>query len=306
MWTSFEWPPIEWFTGSVEVAHGMFHLLPAARKAKRLTTVFDLTTFRYAETHRAESAGSHVKMLRHAAKKADALIAISQSCRTDIMELLGIAPERVHVVYGGVFTNEFSVEFDSNALTEIKQRLGIHSEYFIHLGTLEPRKNIPRLLQAYARVRDRFLECPQLVLVGKEGWGYDPIFQTIQSLNLSGKVVHAGYVERDEAVSLLRGAYACLYPSLYEGFGLPVLEAMAAHTPVLTSNVSSLPEVIGDTGIQVNPESVDEIETGMIALIEQHDQALLRADAAYERAKTFTWENSARTLANVYRQVAGR
>ena len=299
MWTRVEWPPIERFTGPVDVAHGAFHLLPAARRAKRVTTVFDLSGVRYPDTHPSASTKTHWALLRHAAARADALIAISRSCKEDAVELLGAPPEKVHVVYGGVDIDEFEGPRDRAAAA----RLGIEGEYFVHLGTLEPRKNLPRLLEAYAGARARCPACPKLVLAGKAGWMCGAVFETIERLNLAGQVIHTRYLPREEAVHLLRGAYACVYPSLYEGFGLPVLEAMAARVPVLTSNVSSLPEVAGDTGLLVDPESVEAIEAGLMALIEERGGALRRADAAYDRARTFTWARSADTLAGVYEML---
>jgi len=304
MWTRLEWPSIEWFTGPVDIAHGMFHLLPAARRAKRVVTVFDLSGIRRADTHTLQSNRAHLKMLKHAAGNADALIAISQSSGNDLTELLGVDPQKVYVVYGGVRTEEFSGELDRTALADVKRRFGIGRDFFVHLGTIEPRKNIPRLLEAYARVRTRLPDCPQLVLAGKQGWMWEPVFETVSRLDLAEDVVHTGYVSRQEAVLLLRGAYACVYPSLYEGFGLPVLEAMAARTPVLTSNISSLPEVIGDTGIQVDPENVDAIEQGLTELVEHYEAALERVNPACERAKEFTWNHSAAALAAVYRRLA--
>jgi glycosyltransferase involved in cell wall biosynthesis len=133
---------------------------------------------------------------------------------------------------------------------------------------------------------------------------YDEIFAAIRRLQLEGAVVHTGYLDRRDAVVLLRGSRACVYPSLYEGFGLPVLEAMAARTPVLTSNVSSLPEIAGDTALLVDPESTDAIEAGLTDLIQHREAALRRADAGYERAKRFTWEKSAESLGRVYRSLA--
>lgn len=303
MWTRLEWPPIEWFTGPVEIAHGAFHLLPAAKRAKRMVTVFDVTVLRVPETHVERNARMELAMLRHAARKADAVVAISQSCKNDLVELMEVSADKVHVVYGGVSLAEFSGEQNENAVAQLKRRLGIEGDYFIHLGTLEPRKNLPRLLEAYARVTRRFRDCPRLVLAGKTGWKYDSVFESISSLGLQRCVIHTGYLSREDAVLLLRGAYACLYPSLYEGFGLPVVEAMAARVPVLTSNVSSLPEVVGDTGITVNPESVDEIEAGLNDLLDHREAALQRVEAAYQRARMFTWENSADALTDVYHKL---
>lgn len=300
LWTRAGWPPIERFTGPVDIAHGGFHLVPAVRRARRVVTVFDLSGLRWPETHSAANLAAQARLLRHAVRHADALVAISQSCKADLVELLGADPARVHVVYGGVFLEEFGGPLPERLLAEARARLGIPGDYLIHLGTLEPRKNLPRLLEAYARVCARMPDCPMLVLAGRKGWMFDAVFETIERLRLNGRVVHTGYLSRAEAVALLRGAAGCVYPSLYEGFGLPVLEAMAARTPVLTSNVSSMPEVIGDCGITVSPESTDEIEAGLESLAGDRDAALARVDRACHRAARFTWENSARSLAGVY------
>ncbi len=304
LWTRFEWPPIEWFTGPVDVAHGAFHLLPATKRARRVVTVFDLSGLRYPDTHTADNLEYHRALLRHAVARADALVAISESCKADLVELLHAPEERIHVVYGGVYLDEFSGAIDIERLEVLKARFGIRGEYLIHLGTVEPRKNLVRLIEAYARIRARAPSCPQLVLAGQRGWKSDDVFEAIERLHLEQAVVHTGYLDRADAVRLLRGAHACVYPSLYEGFGLPVLEAMAARVPVLTSNVSSLPEVLGDTGILADPLDLDALEAGIVDLLERRGEAEARLDAAYARATLFSWESSAGDLAQVYRIVA--
>lgn len=306
MWTQLEWPPIEWFTGSVDIAHGAFHILPATRDAKRIITVFDLTSIRRPETHTATNVRADLTALRHAVRQADALIAISESCRKDLIDLLGAAPDKTHVVYGGVKLSEFGGPLDEAALSEVKTRFGIGDRYLIHLGTLEPRKNLPRLIEAYARLKTRRGDCPQLVLAGRPGWMFDDVFHAISRLGMDKTIIHTGYVTRRDAVLLLRGACGCTYPSLYEGFGLPVLEAMAARVPVLTSIVSSLPEVIGDTGITVDPEDIDAIEAGLDTLLEDNHAGRNRIEAAFERAGRFTWERSAEALANLYHTLQQR
>jgi len=306
MWTRLAWPPLETFTGPIDIAHGAFHLLPPARAARHAVTVFDLSGIRYPETHTAASVKTHARLLRHAIPRADALIAISESCKADLVALLDAPAEKVHVVHGGVSLEEFAGPLDPAALEAAKRKFGVTGDYFIHLSTIEPRKNIPRLLEAYARLRARHRDCPVLLLAGGKGWKYGPVFEAIARHGLEDAVIHTGYVSREDAVLLLRGAFACVYPSLYEGFGLPVLEAMAARVPVLTSNVSSLPEVVGDAGILVDPERVDAIEAGLEDLLQHHGAAVARADAGYERASRFTWRHSAAALVGVYRSLVGR
>ena len=306
LWRQYNWPPIEWFCGDADVAHGLFHLLPAAKSAKRIVTVHDLVVFRHPETHTASTVRTHRRLLINAARNADALIAVSESCRQDVLELLHAPPEKVFVVPNGVRTEEFAGKLDRDALTRCKARLGLSGNYWICIGTIEPRKNLCLLLAACRRVANRFSECPDLLLVGRRGWHAEPVFETLRSLGLEQRVKHAGYLARPDVILLLRGATACLYPSLYEGFGIPVLEAMAARVPVLTSNVSAIPEVIGHCGILVEPRDVDSLEEGLEALLTKPTECAQLAERAFVRAQSFSWENSAKRLAEVYRMVCGR
>lgn len=211
----------------------------------------------------SRSIQRQTRLIRHCARRADAIIAVSQSCKNELAARLALPSERIFVVPGGVRLEEFGGALDQAALDGLKKRLGVEREYFIHLGTVEPRKNLPRLLEAYARLRARRRDAPQLLLVGHPGWKSEETFQAIERLRLGGAAIHAGYLGRAEAVLLLRGARACVYPSIYEGFGLPVLEAMAGRTPVLASMDPAIMEVSGGTCLHVDALSVEDIETGM-------------------------------------------
>jgi len=305
LWTRAQWPPMTWWTGPVDVVHGLFHLLPPSRRARRVVTIHDLYGIRC--PHMASSAHayrSHLAMLRNAARRADAIITVSASTKEETIDLLEAPEERCHVIHWGISVDEFTGPLAPGALDALKQRCGIGRDYFLCLGTLEPRKNVPRLVQAYGMLRERRRDCPLLVLGGGAGWQYEEVYKTIETLGLGDSVVCTGYLERPEVITLLRGAHACLYPSLYEGFGLPVLEAMAAGTPVLTSNTTSMPEVAGDTGLLVNPLDIGSIMAGMESLVVDYDAARRRAVAAQARAREFTWARTASMHASLYRALA--
>ncbi|MBX7255449.1 MAG: glycosyltransferase family 4 protein [Candidatus Hydrogenedentes bacterium] len=306
LWTRLSWPPIEWSCGPLDIAHNFSHHTPATKEALRVVTVHDLSFLRHPETHTARTIEVQTRLVRQVAREADAVVAVSQSCKSEMVELLGIPEDRIHVVPNGIHPEEFAGPLDSETLDVLKQRLGISREYFIQLGTVEPRKNIPRLVEAYARLREKRREVPQLVFVGKPGWKCEASFHPMKPLAETKDIVYAGYVDRSEAVLLLRGALACVYPSIYEGFGLPVLEAMAARTPVITSNTSSMPEVAGDTALLVNPTDVDSITCALEQTFDDRIAADSRAEAAFTRAQTFTWERSAETLAGLYRTLADK
>jgi glycosyltransferase involved in cell wall biosynthesis len=175
----------------------------------------------------------------------------------------------------------------------------------LHLGTLEPRKNLVRLVQAFGRARDslRYEDNTRLVLAGGKGWDYEPIFQEVSRLNLEAYVVFPGYVPENELLWWYRAAAAFVYPSLWEGFGLPVLEAMACGTPTVTSKASSLPEVAGDGALLVDPLSVEELAEALIRVLGSEETAQRLRQAGMKQASRFSWQQTGQQTAAVYRRA---
>jgi alpha-1,3-rhamnosyl/mannosyltransferase len=297
-WTSLLWPPVERFTGPVDIAHGLCHQTPATRKALRVVTVHDLSCYRVPETHTARMVKVQRRLLEQSARVADHIVTVSENAREELITLLNVAPYRVTAVPNGVCLEEFETPLDKSQLAATKQELGVERPYFIHLGTIEPRKNIGTLLEAYSQLRDSISDIPQLVLVGKEGWKSKDVMKSLPEFG--DDVVHAGYLNRVDAIALLRDAAACVYPSIYEGFGLPILEAMAARTPVVASNRSAIPEVAGDCAVLVDPDSPEAIAQAMGQVLDDTDATQARVEAAQARARTFTWERSAQELMALY------
>jgi glycosyltransferase involved in cell wall biosynthesis len=226
------------------------------------------------------------------------VLADSVATKTDLVRAYSANPAKVHVVYLGR-DEALAPVHDVTALVEMRGRHGIAGRYLLYIGTLQPRKNLDRVVDAFARLADNpALADVQLVLAGKRGWLYDALFAQVERLGLSGRVLFPGYVPASDLPALLGGALAFVFPSLYEGFGLPVLEAGACGVPVITSNTSSLPEVAGDAALLVDPYDVDAIAEAMYRLVT--DDAL-RAELArrgLENVKRFSWEKCAReTLA---------
>ncbi|MBI5094672.1 MAG: glycosyltransferase [Candidatus Hydrogenedentes bacterium] len=172
LWPSLNWPPIEWFCGGVDIAHNLFHQLPAARNARRIVTIHDLSFLFMPEVHTKHNVQKQTRLVRHGARHADAIVAVSEQCRHEIIDTLGVPEDRVYVVRNAVDHTEFAGALDTPRTESLKKQLGLTHEYLIHLGTLEPRKNIPQLLRAYNRLRAKIADCPQLLLVGKRGWLY--------------------------------------------------------------------------------------------------------------------------------------
>jgi len=275
------------------------HVLPLVHPRSSVVTVHDLGYLYYPGAHRFLD-GLYLNLsTRYNARAASRVIAISQATKDDLVQQCGIEPDKITVVYFGYDETMQPVE-DEATIEKVKARYGIRGDYVLHVGTLQPRKNLGRLLEAYAMVRKQAKrgEPPCLVMAGRKGWLCDQIFQHIVRLGLESEVILPGYVPRDDLPALLSGARLFVFPSLYEGFGLPVLEAMACGTPVLCSNVSSLPEVAGDAALLVDPLDVKSMAEAMNRLLQDEGLRSQLVERGYRQVRQFSWERCAReTLA---------
>lgn len=185
----------------------------------------------------------------------------------------------------------------------MKKFLEIEGEYFLYLGTIEPRKNLERLIEAYHIFTQKVKDAPKLVLAGGKGWLYDSIFAKVTELKLDKQVIFTKYVPSEDMNPLMCGALAFVFPSVYEGFGMPPLEAMACGVPVLSSDAASLPEVTGDCAVICDAYSAESISDGLFRLYSDENLRKELSVKGLERAKGFTWERSAEILYNVYREL---
>lgn len=301
-WQILSWPPADWVTGPVDIFHSPNYRIIPVHRAKLVVTVHDLVVLKYPQYQfftRVKHIGGWLRKLNH----ADAVVAVSENTRRDILELLDVAPEKVHVIYQGYNSALYRPDFPETEVERILQQHHLRAPYFLYVGTLEPRKNLVRLVKAFDLVRKRSPGAIQLVLAGQKGWKYEDIFEEIGRLNLHEWVRHLGYVPDEDLPGLIQGARSVVYPSLYEGFGLPPLEAMAMGTPVLTSNTSSLPEVVGEAGLQVDPEDVESMAWAMERI--GTDEAL-RQDLkvkGLQRAQRFTWDQAAQQTVELYHSL---
>ncbi len=266
------------------------HVLPLVRPRRSVVTVHDLGYLHEPQAHRPLDRLYLDLSARYHARVATRLLAISQATKDDLVRHYRVPPERITVTHLAAGESFRPVE-DQVQIAAVKARYGITGDYFLYVGTLQPRKNLVRLLEAYAAMQ---IQNPQLVLVGKKGWLYDEIFAVVQKLGLQEQVIFPGYVPAADLPALYSGAMAFVFPSLYEGFGMPVLEAMACGAPVVCANVSSLPEVVGQAGILVNPTDTAALAA---ALGRVAGAAGLRAELRARglvQARQFSWERCAR------------
>jgi glycosyltransferase involved in cell wall biosynthesis len=235
----------------------------------------------------------------HSVAQADAVIAVSEATCRDLTELYGTPPAKIKILYHGV-TSNFRPVTDPLQLQEVRQKYGLgQSSFILSLGTVQPRKNYQRLIQALGRVGGEI----NLVIAGGKGWGYENILAEVAKQGLQGRVHFPGFVAEADLPALYSAATIFVYPSLYEGFGLPVLEAMACGLPVIASDYSSLPEVVGKAGLLVNPGEVEAIAAAIHRLLEDETLRQALSSAGLARAAEFTWARMVSQLVELYQQV---
>ena len=265
---------------ALDVFHASHQLIRPPRNTRLTATLYDMTCWLVPEMHSASNVKVAKRFGEQVLKRSDGLIAISESTRADAVRILGLDPERIQVIYPGVAESFFKVQPPVEG-----------KPYILFVGTIEPRKNVKTLLDAYEQLPAELRSAYDLVIAGSPGWGDPCVVERLRS-GIPG-VRYLGYVAEDHLPPLTAGATIFVYPSLYEGFGLPVAQAMAAGVPVVTSNVSSLPEVAGDGGLLVDPCSSGELAQALERLLESPDLCRELGDSGRQRAELFHWDGCA-------------
>ena len=292
--------PIELFGGRLDVFHSPDFALAPVLKARTLVTVHDLSFRRVPECFEPALLAYLNRVVPRSVARADIVLADSESTRRDAIELLHLPPERVQVVYAGVDSG-FGRVTDLVHLEAIRDKYSLPPRFVLSVGTLQPRKNYTRLIEAFARLSG--LGDVHLVISGARGWLYADIFHRVEELGLSSRVHFPGYVNEADLPSLYTMAEVFAFPSLYEGFGLPPLEAMACGTPIVVSRASSLPEVVGEAACLIDPLNVEEIAAALQGLLDSPASRSRLAALGLAQAGHFTWSSAARRLLDLYRAV---
>ena len=273
------------------------HVVPAYCRCPAVVTIHDLGYLAHPEAHPLASRLYLSLSTRHSVRSARRVIAVSLATKDDLVAKLGVPQERIAVVHEACPPG-YKPLADRRLGLAAAAKYGLTDPYVLSVGTLHPRKNVPRLLEAFALARRQQGLPHMLGLVGRIGWRAQAVGQTIAGLGLQDTVVVTGYVPEAELPLLLGAADALAFPSLYEGFGLPALEAMACGVPVVAANSTSLPEVVGDAGLLVNPLDVEDIARGLATVLTDRTLHADLAERGYLRAGEFSWEKAAReTLA---------
>lgn len=285
----------------LDVYHALAFVAPTALNIPFVVTVYDLTFMRYPEAL-SRSRRFYLQLFtRQTCQRAACVIAISESTAQDIENLLEIPREKIIVAVPGV-SQEFR-PLDPDQVAAFRRDRGLAARFLLHVGTLEPRKNLSLLLRAYAALPNTLRKEVHLVLAGGKGWDYEGIFTTIQDYRLTDTVHFPGYVAQEELPLWYNAAEALVYPSLFEGWGLPVVEAMACGCPTLVSDISSLPEAAGGTGLRLPPHDISAWTDGLqLAITDQRWRDISR-QAGMIRAKQFTWQATAEATIQAYRRA---
>ena len=285
----------------LDLLHSLHYTMPGLAPCPVIVTFHDMTFFLFPHLHILPKRIFFQNMIRFSARRAAALLAVSESTRQDSIRLLGLTPERITTTPLGV-TSGFTPVRDRARLDVVCQKYRLPERFVLYVGLLEPRKNLPALLRAFGQISDRF-PGHQLVLVGRQGWMVEQVFELVESLGLKERVCFTGYVESEDLPALYSLADVFVYPTFYEGFGLPVLEAMACGAPVITSRVSSLPEIAGDAGVLLDPEDETQLAGALERLLRDPAERVQRAARGLELARAFTWDRTARLTWPVYDRI---
>jgi glycosyltransferase involved in cell wall biosynthesis len=296
-WEQVAWP---WLAARhrIDLLHSMAFVTPWLSRRPAVVTVFDLSFMHFPEAFPVAQRWYLTSQTVRSVRRARRVITISESGRQDVHRFFGVPPTRIDVIYPGVDT--VYRPLPPEEIAAFRERQDLADRFVLHVGTLQPRKNIPTLIEAFAQAAPPDV---MLILVGGKGWLFEEIFSRVQALGLQERVRFTGYVPDEDMPLWYNAASVLAFPSLYEGFGMPVVEAMACGTPVVAAGCSSLPEAVGETGLLFDPQNVAELADRLTAVLHNPDLAATMRTKGLIQAQQFNWEKAGRETAEVYRKA---
>jgi len=289
---------------SLDLFHGTNYNVPLWEGCPTVLTIHDLSLFLYPETHEKHRVSVGLRRIPTMGCAATKIITPSQAVRREVVEHLNVSPEKV-IAIPEAARREFR-PMPAEETRDARKRFGIEDDFLLYVGTLEPRKNLMLLVRAFEEVLCTTNLRPQLVIVGKKGWLVDELFAYVERAELGDRLLFTNYVTDEELRALYSSCRMCIYPSLYEGFGLPPLEAMACGAPVITTRIPSIMETVGDAARLVEPTDVDALARNIIDLLADAEARATLSAAGLARAAQFSWEKTARMTLEVYREMLGQ
>jgi glycosyltransferase involved in cell wall biosynthesis len=292
--------PLEVAAVDLDVLHSPDFIPPFRRNCRSVITIHDLNFLLYPHFLTPQSA-SYYGQIDQAVRNCDHIIAVSESTKRDIVRLTGAPENKITVVHEAA--HPIYRPLDDALPQQVMERMGLRRDYILFVSTIEPRKNVPTLLMAYKKLLDDYHAEVDLALAGEKGWLFEEVFALVGKLDLGERVHFLGRVSPEELLGLYNAAQLLVHPAFYEGFGLPPLEAMACGTPVVVSNTSSLPEVVGDAALLVDPSDVDSMAVAIWRLLS--DEALRKQmrEKGFRRARRFSWKKAALETLDIYHRL---
>jgi glycosyltransferase involved in cell wall biosynthesis len=289
----------------VDLFHAPHYVLPPLVSCKSVVTIHDCIHLMFPQYLPNRLALGYARTsITMAAKRATRVLTVSQSSKRDILKFVNVPPDKIDVIYNS-YDDRFGVMPSDEDFFRVRERYQLHDEFVLYAGNVKPHKNLARLIEAFHHVRNRGLDQLKLVLIGEDISKYAALRRAVHKHQLHKYVRFLGYLPEDTLAVMYRLARVFVFPSLYEGFGLPPLEAMASGTPVVTSNVSSLPEVAGDAALLVDPYDPTAIADGIFTVLTDSSVRNDLKEKGIARARQFSWNASVRRVLDIYREVAG-
>jgi len=289
---------------SLTLFHGTNFDIPLWKRCPTILTVHDLSAYLCPETHEARHVRRSRRRLPLMARIATQIVTHSESVRQEVVENLHVAREKIVPIPAAA--RSIFRPLPPEQTVETRKRLGVEDEFLLFVGTIEPRKNLLVLFRAYRELLGATESCPQLVIVGKKGWLTDELFTRLRELGIEERVHFTGYLSDNDLCALYSSCRIFIYPSIYEGFGLPPLEAMACGAPVITTSIPSIMEVSAGAACLVAPASVDELAQSMITLLGDEKERQRLSSNGLKRARQFSWDRTAQLMLGVYREACER
>ncbi len=305
LWTQIGLPIYLFTHSKPDIFFTPSHYSPRFSPVPTVVSVMDLSYVHYPELFAKKDLYQLTEWTKYSVLSAKKVFTISESSKNDIIKYYRKRPEDVVVTYLGIKNSESKVQVSKLSMEDVQKKFDLPKKYVLFVGTIQPRKNIGRLIDAFAAVVKKHKDV-SLVIVGKKGWLYEPILEEPKKMGIESNVKFLDFVSNDELAVLYKNAICYCLPSLYEGFGLPVLEAMQHGCPVITSNVSSLPEAGGDACLYVDPESASDIARKIVTLIDNPKLRKQLQEKGYKHIKKFSWERTAKETIKVLEEVAGQ
>ncbi len=294
--------PIELFLGKIDLIHGPCDFIPDSLQCKSIVTIHDLIPLKQSKFMTQQAASTLRKNLHISINRADIIITVSKFTKGEIVELFNIPEEKIRVVYNGI-APIFQPIKDKIKIESIKAKYNVKGPYLLFVGNIEPRKNLETLIHACVRLWNSTIYKYPLLVVGHKDWFYKNVWEVVRKLKAEDAVIFTGVVDNDDLPFLYSGADVFVFPSLAEGFGIPVIEAMACGTPVIAANCTSLPEIVADAGLLVDPLNSEDLAESIHSVLSKISLRQKLIEKGIERAKIFSWERTAMETLGLYQEI---